>query len=274
MDNNPKRRLMSGKGEPLLFADWERALFMHFEVDACALQSEVPFRLDLREGKAYVSLVAFTMRRLRPRLGGRLAEWCFKPIATHELLNLRTYVRHCGESGIYFLAEWIPNQLSAFLGPRTFGLPYRLGRLNYGHRHEEGILNGRVERTLREAEPPGLIYEAHLHGGSNSREENPFGVCAPASLDEFLLERYTAFTRQGSRARLFRIWHPPWLQKPVEVSLLDDSLLRSSGSWAQAAKLVRANYSPGVQNVWMGRPRKVETCRESHSILSGFYQMP
>ncbi|SRR5260221_6193455 len=274
MDNNPKCRLMSGKGELLMFADWERALFMHFEVDPCALQSEVPFSLDLREGKAYVSLVAFTMRRLRPRVGGRLAEWCFKPIATHELLNLRTYVQHRGEAGIYFLAEWIPNRLSAFLGPRTFGLPYRLGHLDYRHRHEEGILNGRVESTLKEPEPARLIYEAHLHRGSNGAQENPFRVCAAGSLDEFLLERYTAFTRQGSKARFFRIWHPPWLQKPVEVSLLDDSLLRSSGSWAQAATLVGANYSPGLQDVWMGRPHKAETCPESHSVLSGFFQMP
>src|SRR2546423_2497375 len=93
-NESAKRRLLSSKGEPLFFSDWDRALFIHFEVDAGVLQGEVPFALDLREGKAYVSLVAFRMRRMRPRLGGKLAAWCFKPIATHELLNLRTYVRH------------------------------------------------------------------------------------------------------------------------------------------------------------------------------------
>src|SRR5438094_123782 len=64
-----RRRLLSVRGEPLLLSDWDRALFMHFEVDASALQAELPFTLDLREGKAYVSLVAFTMRRMRPRSG-------------------------------------------------------------------------------------------------------------------------------------------------------------------------------------------------------------
>src|SRR5436309_12698096 len=147
-----RRRLLSIKREPLLISHWERALFMHFEVEPRALQAEVPFRIDLREGKAYISLVAFTMRRMRLRFGGRLMEWCLKPMATHELLNLRTYVRHRGEAGIYFMdfmAEWIPNRLSAFLGPRTFGLPYRLGRLNYDHCHEEGRLRGRVENVAR-----------------------------------------------------------------------------------------------------------------------------
>src|SRR5262245_45936984 len=53
-----RRRLLSRRAEPLFFADWDRALFIHYEVDAAALQRAVPFALDLREGRAYVSLVA------------------------------------------------------------------------------------------------------------------------------------------------------------------------------------------------------------------------
>ena len=57
-----KRRLLLARGEPLLLSDWARALFIHFQVDPAALQAEVPFKLDLRDSNAYVSLVAFTMR--------------------------------------------------------------------------------------------------------------------------------------------------------------------------------------------------------------------
>jgi hypothetical protein len=57
-----RQRLFSLPGEPLFLADWERALFIHYEVDAVALQRELPFTLDLWHGKAFVSLVAFTMR--------------------------------------------------------------------------------------------------------------------------------------------------------------------------------------------------------------------
>jgi len=56
-----RARLLSRPGEPALLSNWERSLFIHFEVDPDWLQAETPFRLDLREGKAYVSLVAFTM---------------------------------------------------------------------------------------------------------------------------------------------------------------------------------------------------------------------
>ena len=125
-------------------ADWERALMLHYEVDPKELQPFVPFELDVREGKAFVTLVAFTMRGLRPRRGGWLTASIFAPIATHELLNVRTYVRYGGESGIYFLAEWLPNLLSVAMGGLVFGLPYRWGKLVFAHTHELGAVSGEV----------------------------------------------------------------------------------------------------------------------------------
>lgn len=278
-----RQRLAAAKGEPVFLSDWVRALFIHFEVDAAELQSHTPFRLDLHEGRAYVSLVAFTMRRLRPRRGGRVAEWCFKPIEGHELLNLRTYVRHGGEAGIYFLAEWIPNRLSAFLGPRTFGLPYRLGRLEYQHSHETNTLRGSVQDLVQPGRELRLEYSASL---SITPPQPPAQCPSPAppaalgrtvaagSLDEFLLERYTAFTQRGSKARFFRVWHQPWLQVPAQISLFDNSLFHGFAECFRTAKQVRANYSPGVENVWMGRPRPVERVRPVRSVLSAFYQIP
>jgi uncharacterized protein YqjF (DUF2071 family) len=277
-----RARFESAKGEPLLLSDWNRALFIHFRVDAAALQREVPFRLDLHHGEAYVSLVAFTMRRLRPRRGGQLTEWFFKPIATHPLLNLRTYVRHCGESGIYFLAEWIPNRLSAFLGPRTFGLPYRVGRLDYRHVPEKGCLTGRVQ-SLNARAKAGLI--------SDSTEQHPnaplefayraeciqepvhenqsalsFRPCAAHSLDEFLLERYVAFTQYNAKRRFFQVWHSAWPQRPVRIKVLADSLLRGATPFLSTAELIGGNYSPGVEKVWMGRPRNAQVAFHRHSV--------
>ncbi len=136
--------MLGVKGEPMFYADWLRAVFIHYEVEAGLLQCEVPFELDLHEGRAYLSLVAFTMRDMRPRIGGKLMALAFRPIATHGFLNVRTYVKHDGEPGIYFLAEWLSNPLSVHLGPPLFGLPYRFGRLEYRHDHETGKLHGLV----------------------------------------------------------------------------------------------------------------------------------
>jgi hypothetical protein len=248
-----RRRILSCRVEPLFYADWLRAVFIHYEVDAEALQRVVPFELDLDEGRAYVSLVAFTMQGMRPRYGGKIGEWLFKPIATHGFLNVRAYVRHRGEPGIYFLAEWLSNPVSVKLGPRCFGLPYRLGRLEYQHQHQTGFLEGRVMDSHTHHV---LEYDADFDPCAESKP------CEAGTRAEFLLERYTAFTERNSHKRFFRIWHPPWPQTPIKLTVRDDSLLTANWPLFRDAVLIGANYSPGVTNVWMGRPHSINQGQE------------
>jgi uncharacterized protein len=265
MNTDAKRRLLSCAAEPLFYADWDRALFLHFEVDPEAVQREVPFPIDLREGRAYVSLVAFTLRGLRCRFGGKLGEWLFKPIATHEFLNVRTYVQHRGEPGIIFLAEWLSNPLSVKLGPKTFRLPYRYGKICYEHQHEARAFRGRVLDAGGNGE---LSYEAELPNGAG------FDVCPSRSLDEFLLERYTAFTAHGGKRGFFRIWHEPWPQARVNATIQNLSLLTNRWSWFRDAKFVGANYSPGAPKVWMGRPHRIAQRSRGHVRPIPFFEMP
>lgn len=236
--------MLTKAGEPLFLARWDRAVFIHYEADPDILQRELPFPLELHEGRAFVSLVAFTLLRMRPRCGGRLGEWLFKPIASHEFLNVRTYVQHAGEPGIFFLAEWLSNPLSVRLGPQSFGLPYRFGHLRYAHARVEGEIFGTV--TAREGR---LEYGGTIPAAS-------FDPSETESRTEFLLERYTAFTYRRGRRRLFRVWHEPWLQAPIAIQVTADDLLSSTGQWWKSADYVGANYSPGVE-VWMGRPHRI-----------------
>jgi uncharacterized protein len=237
-------RMLAVRGEPMFYARWDRAVFIHYAADPAILQPDVPFELDLRDGRAFVSAVAFTLARMRPRIGGRLGEWLFRPIATHEFLNIRTYVRHRGEPGIYFLAEWLSNPLSVRLGPRTFGLPYKFGHLNYEHARKGPVLHGTI--GAREGR---LVYHGTVC-------ETTLAPSEADSLTEFMLERYTAFTRHGKRARFFRVWHFPWDQAAARIDVSDDTLLAASGRWWETAECVGANYSPGAE-VWMGRPHRI-----------------
>ncbi|TLD72615.1 DUF2071 domain-containing protein [Phragmitibacter flavus] len=238
------QRMKHLRGEPLFLAGWERILMLHFAVDVEALQTHVPFKLDTYDGLAYVSLVAFTLREMHFRHGGIVGRWLLRPIATHEFLNVRTYVKHRGEPGIYFLSEWLPNALSVALGKPLFGLPYRLGKLRYQHPQRTGNLNGTVSTPDGKAT---LDYLGHVDGG--------FEASTPGSLHEFLLERYTAFTHSFGIDRLFRVWHPPWQHAPAAICLRENTLMDLEGHWTQHAGFVGATYSPGFDEVWMSRPR-------------------
>jgi len=225
-------RMKRGPGEPLLLSDWDHVLMIHLEVDRENLQRAVPFPLDLYAGQAFVTFVTFTMRHMRPRLGGALSRLLFAPIATHHFLNIRTYVKLDGEPGIHFLAEWLSNRLAALLGPHTFSLPYRHGQIEYRNDWHAGELSGRVScrKTAR-----AFAYAARLS------TDGEFAPCARGSLDEWLMERYAAFNSAGVRKRFFRVWHPPWPQCPADVIVTDKSLLLASWPWLGSGELIGGN---------------------------------
>ena len=50
----PSRRARFRISRPLFHAEWLDVVFLHYELEPAALQRQVPFKLHLREGKAYV----------------------------------------------------------------------------------------------------------------------------------------------------------------------------------------------------------------------------
>ena len=241
-----KQRLIDTEDGAFLINDWVRAVFMHYRVPPGVLQAQIPFELDLFDGDAYVSLVAFEFLNLRIRMGKRILRWMKSPLNNHGFLNVRTYVKHNGEQGVFFLAEWLPDGLAVLIGPRTFGLPYRFGKLDYTHDYRSDGIHGQVEQ-------PGVTGRVAWQANLSSIET--FVPCEPESLDAFLMERYTAFTHRRSTQRLFHIWHEQWPQTPIDLTLTDTSLLAQTGPWIKEAEFIGANYSPGVEDVWIGRPQ-------------------
>jgi uncharacterized protein YqjF (DUF2071 family) len=247
-------RMQRARGEPMFVADWDRVLMIHFSVDAKQLQHDVPFELDLWDGHAFVSLVAFTMRGMRPAFGGRLTSWVFRPLATHDFLNMRTYVRKGRDTGIHFLAEWVSSRLALALGPGTFSLPYRLGKIDYHNDWRLGVLSGCVEDAATDVV---FSYQAELDTSAG------FSECRPGSLDEWLMERYSAFNSARDRKKYFWVWHEPWRQCKARVDITNATSLVENWNWFAQAELIGANYSPGNQGVWLGRPRGIKSLCQS-----------
>lgn len=239
---------------PWLFkADWLNPVFMHFAVDPGKLQPHIPFELDQFDGKAFVSLVAFTQSNLRPVYGGKLAAYLSAPLATHAFLNLRTYVRVGNDRGIYFISEWIPNRLAALIGPPMYGLPYRLGRLRYHSDPVQGAVRGTVAVGTSRLEFLGMLDRGRV-----------FQIAQPESLYHFLVERYIAFTHHAGVSRRFLVDHDPWPIVPVDLHIKDDSLLQTHAPWLGQPLLVTAHYSPGVKDVCISRPLRQSKVNRVH----------
>jgi len=241
LSDEAREAMLRHRGETVFLADWTGLTFLHFEVDPNRLQEVVPFPLDRFEGRVFVSLVAFTMRRFRPAFGGRLTSWMTAPLATQRFLNLRTYV--CGPHGpgIFFMHEWLDHPLAVRLGPSTFGLPYRRGNLSY--QNNQDAVSGTIVAEGMEG----------IFSGVPGNEET---TALPGSREEFLQERYLAYTAAGLCPLAFRVWHEPWRCRSLTLgSLTMGGFLESLRQpWTRNLRFAGAACSEGVSDVWMGRP--------------------
>jgi uncharacterized protein len=228
------------KWRPIFMADWREALFIHFRIAPEKLQPLIPLPLDLFEGQAYISLVAFTQHRLRPAIHCAAAEYLSRPLGRHEFLNVRTYVLREGEPGIYFISEWIPNRLAVFLGPRLYGLPYRLAQIAY-HTAPGYAMRQVVARA------------GHFSCQATWNPRGPFTPCQAGTETEFLLERYTAYTFRRGVLRRFWIRHGPWQQIEAEVNICRRELLTA----VPEAMPCSAHFSPGIRDVGIARPHRL-----------------
>ncbi len=242
-------RWKQSRRRPLMVCDWDRTVMLHYAVEPVALQRQVPFALDTFDGAAYVSLVAFTLRRLRAGFGPRGLRPLMWPGDNVAYLNVRTYVRHGRDTGIYFLAEWLNSWPSVLVGPRVYGVPCRFGRIDSRHDHEHGRWFGRVE--------PGDEDAALQYHGEEAASAD-YGPANDGTLDAFLLERYVAFTERRGTQRRFDVWHEPWPQRRAALNIDNDTLVAATGPWFDAAEYRFAHISPGVRNVWMSGPRRLK----------------
>lgn len=196
---------------------WHEILLLHFEVSPASLRPLVDARLelDLHEGRAWVSLTPFTMRGARLRLAPPLPT-----LASFHELNLRTYVRVGGVSGLWFLSLDAASAPAVAIARATLGLPYfraRMSRSASGGEHEYRS-ERRVVRGSR------ATFAATWGAGA------PVGS-PPGSLDHFLAERYALFSSLAGRLLRVRVRHAPWALRAARVDRLEQTVTRAAGLW-------------------------------------------
>jgi uncharacterized protein len=214
---------------------WHSLLFLHFEVSADLLQPLLPDRLsvDTFEGKAYVSLTPFTV------VGARLALLPRLPgLSTFHELNARTYVRlEDHDPGVWFFSLDTTNPLAAVIARLAVRLPYFYARV-------ERNCAGTRHRYRCKRHTMGLSHPATFVA---SWETSTQVACAKSgSLEHFLTERYTLFSRAFKRKLwLGRVRHPKWPLQSVRNLRLLQSIDLGDGLPRLAGETL-ALYSRGV----------------------------
>lgn len=244
----PMAGAMLPAAETGFVADWTDMTFLHFSLPPEIVAPHTSFPPDVHEGRTFVSLVFFRLDRMRIPGAGWLGRALLRPLSDHFFLNVRAYVRGPAGPGIEFLREWIPNPLALRVGPPTYGLPYRLGR--FVCRPPKAADAGELD-IHEPGRPARLHFELPVMPAA-------LGPCAAGSDDEFLLERYVAYTRHREKRRYFRVSHAPWSMARVGEPRHHLELVERAFPWLASARFHSAHVTPGVIDVRMGRPHRID----------------
>jgi uncharacterized protein len=194
---------------------WRSLAFVHWAVPARTLRDHVPaaLEIDTFAGEAFVGLIPFAIEAARPRLLPPLPG-----ASSFPETNLRTYVRHGAEAGIWFFSLDAGSPL-AVLGARAlYALPYHRARMAVAE--HDGEVDYRSDRAWPEPCPAALDATCSIGPA--------IGEAQPETLEEFLVERYVLFSHRGGALRRARVRHRPYPLHRAEVELRHESLRRAA----------------------------------------------
>jgi hypothetical protein len=186
---------------------WHDLLFLHWPVRPEVLRPLIPdvLEIDTYEGWAWIGVVPFRMTGVRPHYLPALGQY-----AAFPEINVRTYVKTPGRSGVWFFSLDATSWLAVRVARAWYGLPYYDARIDialppeYIHYHSVRVHRGAAAAEFQGAYcPSGPVYQA-----------------TPGALDWWLTERYCLYAVGGrGQVGYGDIHHSPWPLQAAEVSL-------------------------------------------------------
>tara|TARA_B100001559_G_scaffold309522_1_gene303840 strand:+ start:49 stop:768 length:720 start_codon:yes stop_codon:yes gene_type:complete len=207
---------------------WRNLAFLHWEVPVEELELLLPEGLqpDLFQGKAYVGLVPFEMKNIRPA-------WCPKALGFNFLeTNVRTYVLHRNEPGVFFFSLDASSLTAVKIARWMWHLPYFHSGMTFSN-----------ERTAYEY---GLKRPDNIQSKIKIEAGQPLSPGQPDSLEYFLLERYLLFTQLRGRILRGQVHHVPYPACQASLVDLEDQLLEVNGFTALNSSPDVVHFSTGV----------------------------
>lgn len=214
------------------YQEWNKVLFFHWTIPFDILRKCVPenLNIDTFDGKCYVSLVAFTMEKIRPG---------FLPavglISNFDEINLRTYIENDNKKGVYFLNIEAGKTLSTFIAKSISRLPYEKSNII---RTESTYYSENIKRGFN------LHTEFEIKNELHHKTE----------LDKWLTERYCLYLDIDKKSYRYDIHHKEWDLKSVEIKMLDLSY-KIGGLNLTNKQPNLSHYSDGVKVIAWKRTR-------------------
>jgi uncharacterized protein len=230
---------------PVMYQSWRELLFLHWPCPASTIQAMLPrgLTVDTYDGQAWVGVVPFLMRNIRPRWSPSIPG-----ISNFLELNLRTYVydRH-GTPGVWFFSLDANQRFGVWWGRTFYHLPYRSARMQARIDVRSRHVSFQSER--RDAQPRLTCRYEYQPVGSERR-------AVPGSFEFFLIERYILFAHSPV-GRLYsgQVHHPPYEISDVDLRHWDEHLLELGGLPLPGRRPEHAVVSKGVDvDVFRLRP--------------------
>jgi uncharacterized protein YqjF (DUF2071 family) len=209
--------------------NWYDLTFLHWAVPVEQLRPLIPSELeiDTYEGRAYVGLVPFTMREVRP-------VWAppFPPLSNFHETNIRTYVHLRGhDPGVWFFSLDAANAMAVRIARGVWKLPYHYARMKLTHETDASTGNGSG------AIAPTIVYESERLWptplpATCALRCTPDGPVRPAevgTLEHFLAERYLLYAYRDGRLYRGQVHHTPYPLQTATVHSLSENLMATAG---------------------------------------------
>jgi len=217
------------RGRAAMKMAWESLLFAHWRIDAALLRPLVPapLTIDTWGGSAWIGVIPFTMRGVRPTL----LPPCPGTSAFHEL-NVRTYV-HMSDGGgrpaipgVWFFSLDAASKVAVRVARRSFGLPYMDASMSL--RVQGDSVTYSSKRT-HSGEPEATLEAMWTVGEPIARTAPP--ARGEGSLEYFLTERYCLYAPGKKPGGIARAWihHEPWSLRKARLAKWSSTMVRALG---------------------------------------------
>lgn len=218
------------------YQEWNRAIFLHWEISPEQIKPIIPqgLELDVIDGKTWISLVAFDMNNIGIKHLPKLPY-----VSDFHEINIRIYIKRHGKPSVYFLSMEGSKLLSCQVLKLASKFPYRSSKIYRDDRTFES-----ENKNLKDM----LKIEYDVDSAAVSKD----------STDLWLTERYAVFQDYKRSMIEYDVHHIEWPMQAISIKQLEvnyprfGSLLNNNPD--------RIHYSKGVQVLtWDKRKETITT---------------